>query len=82
MPGLDGWGVARAVRRASPGVGVVLMSAGFDPRDHRAGQPDGVVTLPKPFALEDLIDVIDRIVAPDQDRRAAAPCPPRAHRER
>jgi DNA-binding response OmpR family regulator len=69
MPGIDGWDVARAVRRAAPEVGVVLMSGRFDPADIRAGLP-GVVTLPKPFALDELIEMIGRVSAPREESAA------------
>jgi|SRR5688572_9881369 len=69
MPGIDGWHVARAVRRAAPEVGVVLMSARFETSDSRAGQP-GMVTLPKPFALDELIEMIERVSAPREESAA------------
>ena len=67
MPGMDGWGVAHAVRLASPGVGVVLMSAYFDPQGVDAGRSGGLVTLAKPFPLEELIEIIDRVAAPGEE---------------
>jgi CheY-like chemotaxis protein len=71
MPGLNGWDVARAVRQATPAVGVVLMSASFDPRDTRAGGgPGRPVTLPKPFLLEELIEIIDRVASPGEEDAA------------
>ena len=69
IPDLDGWDVATAVRLGSPAVGVVLMSGGFDPHDAPTDHPDGWVTLPKPFDVEALVDVIDRIAAPEEASR-------------
>jgi DNA-binding response OmpR family regulator len=66
IPGIDGWDVAQAVRRAAPEAGVVLMSARFETSDSRAGQP-GVLRLPKPFALDELIEMIERVSAPREE---------------
>jgi two-component system response regulator MprA len=64
MPGPNGWEVARKIRQASADVGIIVMSANLD---HRTAPGDGdaaqVMTLAKPFSLEELIGVIDGLVA-------------------
>jgi CheY-like chemotaxis protein len=63
MPGLDGWDVARAARRAAPDVGIVLMSGRFEPRDRGRACAGGLMLLPKPFAPLELTEVIERALA-------------------
>jgi DNA-binding response OmpR family regulator len=62
MPGPDGWEVARRAREASTDVAIVVMSAGLD-RSVPAGDGDArrLATLPKPFELDELVDIIDRL---------------------
>jgi two-component system response regulator MprA len=66
MPGPDGWEVARRVRAVSADVGIIVMSGGsLEPRDPAVnGNAGRLVTLPKPFPLEELIGLIDSLVRP------------------
>ena len=65
MPGLDGPGAYLAMRAQAPGspglaVPVVLMSAAADP----ARLPAGIAGfLPKPFDLDQLLDLVARLLA-------------------
>jgi CheY-like chemotaxis protein len=71
MPGPDGWEVARRVREASADVGIIVMSASFDRRDPNGdGDSRRLVTLPKPFTLEELIGLIGRLVPFPEAHRA------------
>jgi CheY-like chemotaxis protein len=70
MPGLDGWDVARAVRQAAPHVGIVLMSGTFEPGDRGTARAGGVVLLPKPFALHELTEAIERALASRRETAA------------
>jgi two-component system response regulator MprA len=64
MPGPDGWEVARRIRQASADVGIIVMSASLDQRQAMGdGDAPRVMTLAKPFSLEELIGIIDRLVA-------------------
>ncbi len=61
MPGLDGWGVYRALRSELPlsDVGVVLMSAG---RGRPTDLDDPRATfIQKPFSVPDMLDAIARV---------------------
>jgi len=62
MPGPDGWEIARRLREASADVGIVVMSGSFDSQDNTRGE-DGshMATLAKPFSLEQLTAIIDRL---------------------
>jgi len=61
MPGLDGWGLYRAVRAELPreDVGIILMSAG------RAGPTDladpRATFVNKPFSVYDVLNAIERV---------------------
>lgn len=61
MPGPDGWEVARRVREVSADVGIVVMSAGLDHRAPADADSHRLATLPKPFDLQDLLAIIDRL---------------------
>ena len=64
MPGVDGISLARCARRAHPGVPIVFVT-GF------AGEllsefdfdRDRMEVLPKPFQLNELVSVVDRVLA-------------------
>lgn len=63
MPGMSGVELIRALGQRQPGVKVILMSAGQDPRP--AGSPDHSCAWPflqKPFAFEGLRQVIDSLL--------------------
>lgn len=63
MPGMSGVELIRALGQRQPGVKVILMSAGQDPRP--AGSPDHSCAWPflqKPFAFEELRQVIDSLL--------------------
>jgi CheY-like chemotaxis protein len=61
MPGMNGWDVAKAVRRIRPGVGLVAMSGSLLPSNdgELPAGPDGCVCLSKPFELETLRNAVD-----------------------
>jgi DNA-binding response OmpR family regulator len=61
MPGLDGWGVAKALRERNIVVPLIAMTAA---RHTRWGQEIGATyILEKPFDLSDLLDAVTTIVA-------------------
>src|SRR3712207_8020654 len=61
MPVLDGWGVARALREQGLTVPVVMMTAAPE-ADVRtwAQEVAAAAALPKPFALEELVGLVQR----------------------
>jgi DNA-binding response OmpR family regulator len=60
MPGLDGWGVARALRDRAIVVPLIVMTAAQDMRwGHEIGAAH---ILEKPFDLTDLLTAVRRIV--------------------
>jgi CheY-like chemotaxis protein len=62
MPGPDGWEIARQLREASAAVGIVVMSGSFDFRDNTPSEDNShLATLAKPFSLEQLTAIIDRL---------------------
>jgi CheY-like chemotaxis protein len=57
MPGMDGWGVARALRERGLDVPLVVMTAAQDAR--RWAQEVGAThSLPKPFDLHELLGAV------------------------
>jgi len=59
MPVMDGWGVARELRARGVGIPIVVMTAAQDAgRWAREIAADAV--LPKPFELDDLLDIVSR----------------------
>lgn len=57
MPGgLDGFDLARLVRRLDPGVAIVITSGGRTCRD--ANMPEGCAFLAKPYRLEDVLATV------------------------
>jgi two-component system response regulator PrrA len=59
MPVLSGWDVLRALRASQARVPVVLMSAGVRVREE-AARLQAAGYLAKPFALDDLVAVVER----------------------
>lgn len=60
MPGLDGWGVARALRERAISVPLIVMTAAQDMRwGHEIG---AAYILEKPFDLMDLLTAVRGIV--------------------
>lgn len=73
MPVMDGRALLRALR-ASPSLEilpVILMSAGAAPRGDGAEQT--AAFLPKPFLIEDLISLVQRMIGPPSAPQPAAP---------
>ncbi len=64
MPGMDGWTLIRKLREenVAPGVPVVVFSANTDLRGKETLQADAA--LRKPFELEELQDVVERLLRP------------------
>jgi DNA-binding response OmpR family regulator len=60
MPVLTGWDVIRALHDAKAQVPIVLMSAGIPVRQEAARQ-HAAGYLAKPFALDDLVALVERI---------------------
>ena len=58
MPRLDGWGLLARLRDEHPEIPVVLLSATF-----RGHPPDGVAFVAKPFDIDHLLAVVDRMLA-------------------
>jgi signal transduction histidine kinase len=65
MPVMDGWTLIRRMReeRLVAGVPLVVFSADRDARD-KARDLDAAAALRKPFALEELQDVVERLLPP------------------
>jgi CheY-like chemotaxis protein len=59
MPRLDGWGLLARLRAEHPGIPIVLLSATF-----RGNPPDGIAFVAKPFDIDHLLTVVDRMLAP------------------
>jgi two-component system chemotaxis response regulator CheB len=69
MPGLDGFGLIRAVRRLYPGLPAIVMSGRLDAdvgfvAEDLAAEHGAVVTLMKPFSLSLLQEALRAVVAP------------------
>jgi CheY-like chemotaxis protein len=65
MPRLDGWGTLTALRQLAPGLPFIL-SSGYDHAQVMAGQHPELpqAFLQKPYALKDLIQVINQVWPP------------------
>jgi CheY-like chemotaxis protein len=54
MPGVTGWEVAEALRRADPALAMVIATGSLGDFDERRVRDLRVVILPKPFTLDEL----------------------------
>jgi CheY-like chemotaxis protein len=63
MPGMDGVDLLHRARAQRPGLPVVLMSGYAEPPQRRALDRAGLVFLPKPFAVDDLLDAVHSALA-------------------
>ena len=71
MPVMDGWGFLEQYRRRpGPKVPVVVLTAAQDD-SRRAGEVGADAYVAKPFAIDDLISVLDRCIAAGASARAA-----------
>jgi two-component system OmpR family response regulator len=62
MPHLDGWALLDKAHERNPSLPVILMSAGDWIRRRRTAHiPDHAVFLAKPFAVEDLLELVGRL---------------------
>jgi two-component system, OmpR family, response regulator len=62
MPHLDGWALLDEAHERNPSIPVILMSAGDWIRRRRTAPiPDHAVFPAKPFAVEDLLDLVGRL---------------------
>jgi two-component system OmpR family response regulator len=62
MPHLDGWALLDKAHERNPSLPVILMSAGDWIRRRRTAPiPDNAVFLAKPFAVEDLLELVGRL---------------------
>jgi len=65
MPHLDGWALLDHARERNPTLPVILMSAGDWIRGRRPiPMPDHAVFLAKPFAIEELLELVMRLTGP------------------
>lgn len=64
MPGMSGLELLAELRRRNPSLPVVLMTGHGDATLRRQAQEAGAVaTLEKPFSLERLMEILDRLLA-------------------
>jgi len=71
MPVMDGWGfMAEYRRRPGAKAPVVILTAAQDD-SRRAGEAGADAYVAKPFAIDDLITVLDRCIAAGAGTRAA-----------
>lgn len=67
MPVMDGWAVARAMHESGSRVPIVVMTAAENAR-RWADEIGAAGHLAKPFALDDLIECVDRFAGPEGRR--------------
>jgi CheY-like chemotaxis protein len=67
MPIVDGWAVARALHESGSNVPVIVMTAAESAR-RWADEIGAAGYLAKPFALDELIDCVERFTARDERR--------------
>jgi CheY-like chemotaxis protein len=73
MPVMDGWGFLAAYRRRpGPKVPVVVLTAAQDD-SRRAGEVGADAYVAKPFAIDDLINALNRCIAAGPCARAGPP---------
>jgi DNA-binding response OmpR family regulator len=74
MPGLDGFGLIRAVRGFYPSLPVIVMSGdayyGGRPVEEVAAEHGAVATLMKPFDVAELQQAVRRVVSPASPKSA------------
>jgi DNA-binding NtrC family response regulator len=64
MPAMDGWQTLRAARELVPGLPVILAGGEGPGAPPSSGEvPSGVFLLRKPFALDELLDMVGRALA-------------------
>lgn len=64
MPGMDGVEVIRAVKQEYPDIPAILTSC--DTRGEEIAKQEGVEFLPKPFDIENLLSMVQRVRRPIQ----------------
>ena len=62
MPGLDGVQLASQARAAHPALAVLLMSGFAEPPLHRAAETAGIGFIAKPFAMDELLGLLETTV--------------------
>lgn len=73
MPGASGYEVCRRVKAGHPGVPVLLLVGTFEPFDEQQAKAAGAdASLKKPFDSQELLRLVDRLLA----ARTPAPAPP------
>ncbi len=67
MPGLDGYGVLRSIRgQEGDPVPVVMLTAAAEPDSAARAWSDGVdYYLAKPFTVDDVLELVDRMLTPE-----------------
>ena len=75
LPGMDGLALVAAVRAVWPGLPAVLVSGYAESALQVDALPDGVVYLPKPYRLRELLECLDRVAG----RAAVAEVSPCMH---
>lgn len=70
LPDLDGIEVCRRLRRQDGRVPVLFLTAATDARRREAMAAGGTAFLEKPFDVDELLDLIERLLAERHERRA------------
>ena len=63
MPGMDGAALVRALRQSRPDLPAILVSGYAEAALRRELGGAGVVFLAKPYALRELVDLLERVMA-------------------
>ncbi|HEX7127331.1 MAG TPA: response regulator [Thermodesulfobacteriota bacterium] len=69
LPGVDGIEACRRLRRRDPRIPVLFLTAATNARRREAMAAGGSAFLEKPFDVDELLDVIERLVARGHERR-------------
>ena len=73
MPDMNGWEVAREIRRLSPGVVFILTTGWGEQIDPDKIRREGVdLLLPKPFQLDRLLEAIAETTRPKEETALAS----------